>query len=238
MTVYMHKNNSNGKVYVGITKHDDKPNNRWQDGFGYLSNDIFFKDIVKYGWDNFEHEIIASNLTEDEASSMEKELITKYDCIDNGYNKSTGGLCPFAKTGKYNLHAKAVIQYTVDGKFIRKYNYIDEAAKDLEINRNHIIMSCRGLEEINGTVFRFEGQDFDDIEHIVIPEQYLNKPLKKEDKDALCTEIGLKNSYGRVLGWTSIKKIIMNDNYIVNDKKSHNEGRYTIIDKHTRKGNC
>ena len=37
----------------------------------------FWNAIEKYGWDNFDHEIIASNLTLKEANQFETLLITK-----------------------------------------------------------------------------------------------------------------------------------------------------------------
>ena len=56
--VYKHSNLINGKNYIGITCHGENPNLRWRNGYGYKNNDIFFSDIIKYGWDNFSHEII------------------------------------------------------------------------------------------------------------------------------------------------------------------------------------
>lgn len=45
---------------------------------GYTENPHFFRAIVKYGWDNFEHEILFEGLSEDEAYEKEKELIRKH----------------------------------------------------------------------------------------------------------------------------------------------------------------
>lgn len=90
-TVYAHIA-PNGKMYVGITSQ--KPEYRWRDGLnGYRSNEHFCSAIKKYGWDNFQHEIIASGLTADEASNMEKLLIKELDLTNRskGYNNSQGG---------------------------------------------------------------------------------------------------------------------------------------------------
>lgn len=83
--VYKHTNKINGKIYIGITKHGDNPNKRWRNGLGYEENRIFFPEIVQYGWDNFLHEILDSNLTEQEAVQKEKEYIKFYDSA-NGFN--------------------------------------------------------------------------------------------------------------------------------------------------------
>ena len=87
-TVYAHIS-PNGKMYVGITSQ--KPEYRWRDGLnGYRENEHFCNAIRKYGWENFQHEIIASGLTVEEASNMEKLLISKLDLTnrEKGYNKS------------------------------------------------------------------------------------------------------------------------------------------------------
>ena len=90
-TVYIHKNKINDKVYVGQTS--TPVNQRWQDGKGYKGCTLFERAINKYGWDNFEHIIVADNLTKDASSKMEKELIALYDSRNpqNGYNISIGG---------------------------------------------------------------------------------------------------------------------------------------------------
>lgn len=90
-TVYLHRNKTNGKVYVGITSKS--PKRRWKNGLGYSDQSLFWRAIVKYGWDNFEHEILFENLTQEEAESLERKLISKYRSNERkfGYNLADGG---------------------------------------------------------------------------------------------------------------------------------------------------
>lgn len=88
--VYRHTSPS-GKVYIGITGAD--PRKRWQNGLGYRRNEYFFRAILKYGWDNFTHEILHEGLTKAEACSREIELIAQFGSTDpaKGYNLAPGG---------------------------------------------------------------------------------------------------------------------------------------------------
>lgn len=81
----------NNKVYIGITSK--KPEYRWNNGKGYKYNKHFYNAIQKYGWDNFEHDILIENLTEEEAKLVEQKYIKLYDSCNpkNGYNISPGG---------------------------------------------------------------------------------------------------------------------------------------------------
>lgn len=90
-TVYAHINKTNGKMYVGITKRPVEE--RWLNGEGYKNCIYFDKAIRKYGWDGFDHEIIASHLTEEEACNMEYLLIQKLNLQNRkyGYNIKDGG---------------------------------------------------------------------------------------------------------------------------------------------------
>lgn len=88
-TVYAHINKINGKMYIGITS--TSPQRRWgYKGSKYRGCIKFYDALQKYGWDNFDHEIIASNLIKEEACNMEKLLIEKFDTIKNGYNLEPG----------------------------------------------------------------------------------------------------------------------------------------------------
>ncbi len=90
--VYKHTNLKNGKVYIGVTSQ--KPSRRWHGGHGYSDQPLFWNAIQKYGWENFNHEILAKNLSQDDAFRMEQELIKEYRSTDReyGYNISGGGV--------------------------------------------------------------------------------------------------------------------------------------------------
>lgn len=89
----MHENRINKKRYIGITHHVDNPNRRWENGKGYYKNKHFFDAIIKYGWDNFDHKIIAKGLNKKDACKLEQELIRAYNTQDKrfGYNITNGG---------------------------------------------------------------------------------------------------------------------------------------------------
>ena len=73
-SVYQHINVINNKKYIGITKQ--VPENRWgNEGINYKNSPRFYNAILKYGWDNFIHEILYTNLTKEEACKKEIELI-------------------------------------------------------------------------------------------------------------------------------------------------------------------
>ena len=81
----------NGKYYVGITSK--KPELRWGcNGNNYFGQTYLYNAIKKYGWNNIEHEVVAQNLTEDEAKNFEMVLISKLNSKNpNGYNLTDGG---------------------------------------------------------------------------------------------------------------------------------------------------
>lgn len=88
-TVYKHIT-PDGKVYIGATKQE--VNRRWQNGIGYKTQP-FWKAIEQYGWDNILHEIVADNLSEEDAHLLEQKTITdlKANNPQYGYNIQIGG---------------------------------------------------------------------------------------------------------------------------------------------------
>lgn len=106
--IYMHKNKINGKVYIGQTKKT--PALRWGvNGSGYMRQPYFFRAILKYGWDSFEHIILETCLTLEEANALEKKYIAEYhSCeIDFGYNLTDGGnVCIRSELSKQKIRGK------------------------------------------------------------------------------------------------------------------------------------
>lgn len=90
-TVYMHENKTNGKRYIGITCKD--PEVRWRHGTNYRTCIAMKRAFEKYGWDGFNHVILKTGLTKEEACEEEIRLIEEYKTRDPdyGYNICVGG---------------------------------------------------------------------------------------------------------------------------------------------------
>ena len=89
--IYKHQNKTNGKVYIGQTNNCAR---RWEsNGIQYKACPRFYSAIQHYGWDNFEHEILQDNLTQEQANDLEIAYIKQYDSTnpEKGYNILVGG---------------------------------------------------------------------------------------------------------------------------------------------------
>lgn len=111
-TVYMHIF-PNGKKYIGITMSDVEK--RWKNGFGYKTQFVFTA-IVKYGWDNIEHQILFTNLSKDEAEEKERQLIKLYETTihQNGYNVDIGG----SSEGMHSEETRRKISESKKGRIV------------------------------------------------------------------------------------------------------------------------
>lgn len=90
-TVYLHRNKTTNKILVGRTCQDLEK--CWGvEGCNYANNVYFYQDILKYGWDNFEHKILDENLSNYDSKVKENYYIKKYDSILNGYNRTLNNL--------------------------------------------------------------------------------------------------------------------------------------------------
>lgn len=104
-TVYMHIA-PNMKKYIGMTCKSVKQ--RWVNGNGYSLQPYFYRAINKYGWNSFQHIIIADKLTKKEACKLEIDMIKYWNTTDRdeGYNILTGG-----GTGRYGIkHTQETIE--------------------------------------------------------------------------------------------------------------------------------
>lgn len=135
-SVYKHTSPS-GKVYIGMTSKN--PQERWgRNGIAYRPQPVIWSAICKYGWDNIEHEIIASGLQEQEAKALEIALISVYRSRDSkrGYNCTVGG--DGTRGWKYTKKQRAALLERLKGnkyalgckRTDKTKNKISEARKD------------------------------------------------------------------------------------------------------------
>ena len=106
--LYEHRNKANGKRYIGITNNITK---RWHGkGKHYDKCTCFWSAIQKYGWDNFEHNIIIGGLTLEEANKLEVLFIAMLRTREKnfGYNLAEGGANAPTMLGKH--HSKETRQ--------------------------------------------------------------------------------------------------------------------------------
>ena len=81
-----------GKIYIGQTCRPIKVR-AGSNGINYRGSKAFYKAILKYGLSNFTIDIVASDLSFEEANYLEKYLIAFYHSSDKrfGYNITEGG---------------------------------------------------------------------------------------------------------------------------------------------------
>lgn len=160
-TVYLHTvpkeitNYTHDKFYVGITKQ--KPEKRWQN---HYKGQIFHNAINYYGWDNIKHEIVATNLSQEEAKLMEQQLIAELqsNTREFGYNRTAGG------DTAGNIPTIFVNQYTLEGIYIKTWDSITEAQCYYNLS-NHIVDCCKGRRRsIGGFQWRYYEGNTDNIE--------------------------------------------------------------------------
>lgn len=173
-SVYCHINKANGKKYFGITSQH--PEKRWMNGNGYRNNKYFYAAIMKYGWGGFDHIIVASKLTRDEACLTEKYLIQAHGTQDKnkGYNITDGG-----DMFHHSRESRELMSKNRKGKGLRKfsedhirkmkenhsggaekkkvlcietgkiYESINDAARDVKANKKLISNCCRKVPHYN-----------------------------------------------------------------------------------------
>ena len=145
-TIYKHTNKINDKSYIGQTLQVDL-RIRFKNGRGYRKQKIFFKAILKYGWENFSHEVLEVVDSKEQADERERYYIKLYNTyvgFENawGYNATPGG----DGTSGF-IWAKEVYQIDLDGNVIAAYESKMEAARQVQSYASSISLSCRNLAE-------------------------------------------------------------------------------------------
>ena len=174
-SVYAHINKLNGKVYIG---QSSSPKNRWKGrGISYKGCHHCYHAIKKYGWDNFHHVVLLSNLTKDEVNRAESILINYCGKLNISYNIAPGGfgiVGPRSEEHKRNISkslkgkpkseaakqhmkdnathhgGKEVIMFSKDGNPIKIFKTCGLASKETGIKATHIARCARGVRPSAG----------------------------------------------------------------------------------------
>ena len=159
MIIYKIQNKINGKIYIGQTigtlEHrmsQHKANNK--------KTSVIGNAIQKYGWDNFDVEVIDEAETIEELNNKEIYWIGYYKSLSpNGYNLELGGRNALheeetrkkiseANKGRHLAEksplSKKVYQFSLDGKLICEYGSVREAGRKNNISNSQIASVCRG----------------------------------------------------------------------------------------------
>lgn len=142
--IYLHTS-PNYKTYVGLSKN---PKQRWNKGEGYKYNKIFYEDIIRYGWDNIKHEIVAETHYGWVARGIEKTLISKFKKFGRSYNIVNEDRPAYISQRVIPL--KKVGKYSKDGTLIKIYNSASEAWRDGNTCDQNIRACCNGKTKTAG----------------------------------------------------------------------------------------
>lgn len=132
-----------GKYYIGQSIDIDKRLSSYEKHCSKLQRAIY-RAILKYGWYNFEVDILWSSEdttnAKDILNELEQDFINLYDCIaPNGYNLKAGGNCKgFSTETRKLISDKAKGRITSDEskkkQSIARINYIQKLKEENKPN--------------------------------------------------------------------------------------------------------
>ena len=143
--VYIHINKINNKKYVGITNQN--VHRRWRKGKGYSNNKHFTNAINKYGWDNFEHNVLFECSNKENAEQLEIYIIKNMNLTNQkyGYNIQNGG----GSIGKFSEETKLKMSLHHANYFGENNpNYGKHLNQEAKIN---ISKAHKGIKQKQGT---------------------------------------------------------------------------------------
>lgn len=95
-TIYKHTSIDTGKHYIGQTKYTME--HRWNQHCVTARHKVkvskayaFASAIIKYGVNNWTHDVLEYGLTKEDAIIAEQKWINHFDSYNNGYNSTLGG---------------------------------------------------------------------------------------------------------------------------------------------------
>ena len=170
-SIYKATNKTNGKVYIGFDSN--WPNRKQRHKHLYINhnnNKKFYNAIVKYGWDNFEWEIVYQSKEGEYCKNvMETFFIEQYNSFKCGYNMTLGGEGTFGFNKPKTLEHSQKISRALLGKTktldhienfrmsrSRNYKMIDpigntilihnmaKFCRENNLNQSHMNSVCRG----------------------------------------------------------------------------------------------
>lgn len=115
--IYKYTNKINGHHYIGQSINlEMRQYGHKSSAFNEKSSDYnsqFHQAVRKYGWDNFEYEIIAEltpdEYTKDGLNALERYFIKYYNSFHNGYNATEGGDANPLQTKKGSANGRALL---------------------------------------------------------------------------------------------------------------------------------
>ncbi len=152
--IYKIENLVNHKIYIGQSIEIER---RWQKHLNANDDFLIHKALRKYGKENFSFTIL-EECNKEELNEKENYWITYYNCIiPNGYNMINGG-----SNGAGLAKGKSVLQYSLDGVFIKEYPSASQASIVTNICHSDICRCCRG-EIIRAGEFQWKYKNSDKI---------------------------------------------------------------------------
>lgn len=194
--VYKHTDEY-GKSYVGMTKHGDCPNKRWQNGAKYRECPSFDKAIQTLGWDSFSHDILESGLSKEEAEEKERFWISKLQSNNPefGYNLDSGGRVGFchSKSTKEKI-SKSHFGIRPSDETKEKLRQIAKARPPMsQETKDKISKANKGFkhskEECEARSRRAKGRVLSEEARKLISQRSLGN--KKRAKKVICIETGV-----------------------------------------------
>lgn len=156
--IYKITNIMNGHVYIGQSREIHK---RWIEHKTTFKSKtkgtILYKAMQKYGFENFVFEIIEECQPKD-LDKREIYYIKEYNSYAFneprcGYNMTKGG-------DGQNGWGKKVCQYSLDGNYIKTFDSMVEAERELGFSRGGITNCCsHRRNSLGGYMWQFEGEE-------------------------------------------------------------------------------
>ncbi len=247
--IYAITNNVTDEVYIGLSTDLKSRLSHYKNPSTILGQPLIHNSILTYGYDNHTFSILKSfkgRKSVDHLEFLEKKYIKEFK--EKGVkllnSNDGGGGCKSKTLDQRKIHSirrkgmdhkRSILQYALDGTFIKEWESVRAISKSLNMDYNLIIRVCKNKK---GSIGNFQLRYSPYSHKKILQSDLSNNPIKTWDSISDVLNIH-KNYCKKSLVKACNKNRPKYQNYIwefiVNKEKYENIESYTIHTKEAKK---